>query len=326
LLFTTTDRFLRASFYNFRQSNGYLYPFGDSSIAVVSNVQTSGSPPSTSFTYQNTDPQIGTRWRDTCQDFSRTTLFANEFSAYGLYGGAVTKITSKLDRIFQNAILPTTSFPTDGQPVFPSAAVANIFDIKVYCLLMEIINPITALPQKSLLMWNERDWTIATSEVDLNYIGTREIASDLSAWGTDGNSIYELFTTPSPTLPKMMASKLYGSERSLITKQAMAFYCQATDIEGTGLTFDLTIENESGGWPVPAENGLQNWSAFVAAEAGTPPPIPPNPDAPLLAARGLDVIGQQLGWTLSTPPSGTSGDFEILNCQMAITEIASVFG
>src|SRR4029077_2161584 len=32
LLFTSTDRFLRVAYQNFRQSNGYLYPFGDSSI------------------------------------------------------------------------------------------------------------------------------------------------------------------------------------------------------------------------------------------------------------------------------------------------------
>ena len=332
LIFTSNDRFLRAAYTNFRQSNGYLYPMGDSSISVISNVQTSGGggtgpvTVSTTFTYQNTDPQIGTQWRDTCQDFSRTILFANPLGVFGLYGGSVTKISQKIEQLFDNAIFPTTVYPTTGQPIFPSSAVANIHNRKAYCILMAITNPITNEPQNVILMWNEHDWVVATSEANLSYIGTREIASDLSAWGTDGKSIYQLFEQPSQTLPKIISSKLMGIETALITKQALAMYLQAVDISGEGLSFDLTVESEMGGWPVPPDSSFKNWSDYVASQAGVPPPNAPVPDAPLLAARGLDVIGQELGWTISTPPEGTSGDFEIITMQMATLEVGAVFG
>lgn len=322
LLFTTTDRFLRAKYTSFRQSNGYLYPFGDSSIAVISNVQTGGSPTQTTFTYQNIDPQTGTLWRDSQQDFARTILFANPFGVFGLYGGAVTKVSQKLERIFQNAILPDVQWPEDGKPLVPSSAVANLYNMKAYILLLEITNPLTGTPQTAMLVWNEHDWCVATSQVDLKYIGAREIASQLTAWGTDGLHLYQLFAQPNDMLEKIIASKLYGAEQAILTKQILAAYAQAVDLSGAGVTLDLILESEMGGWPVPAAEGFQNWSGYLSENAATPPPLAPVPDAPLLAARGLDIIGQEVGFQVTT----TSPDLEILLISIAVKDIGSVFG
>ena len=93
-LFVNSDRFLKTQYFGARQSNGYLYFFGDDSVSIVSNVQTSGSPSITTFTYQNVDPQIGLAWRDSMQDFGRSVIFGNTTGVYGLYGGNVTKISS----------------------------------------------------------------------------------------------------------------------------------------------------------------------------------------------------------------------------------------
>lgn len=325
LLFTTADRFLRATYTNFRQSNGYLYPFGDSSIAVVSNVQTSGSPPSTTFTYQNIDPQTGTLWRDTCQDFARTILFANPFGVFGLYGGAVTKLSQKIDRIFQDAIFPTSQFPDSNQPQYPCAAVANLYNIKCYVLLLEIRSILDGVPRKHLLIWNERDWCLARIDnIDLTYIGTQEIASNLTAWGTDGKFLYPLFKTPSAAVKKTISTKLYGTEKGFVSQQAMTAYVQAVDKSGKGVDFELIIDTEMGSYPIVqgAENGFKNWSDYVAENAAVPPPIPPVPDCPLLAARGLDVVGQELGFTLVS----NSEDFELYNMQITALEVGSVYG
>ena len=321
LLFTTTDRFLRATYTNFRQSNGYLYPFGDSSISNISNVQTSGNPSSTTFTYQNIDPQIGSLWRDTCQDFSRTILFANPFGVYGLYGGAVTKVTQKIDRIFQNAHFPSAPFPTDGEPVYPSSAVANIYNNKCYVILMEISSILTGIPAKHLLIWNEHDWTLARITPDLTYIGTQEIASNLTAWGTDGKSIFPLFAQPS-AMPKTLSSKMYGADSAFVTKQIDVAYLHAVDIAGTGVEFALTLESDLGSWLVPPDVGFKNWSTNYLDQTGVEPTAPPVPDAPLLAARGLDVIGQELGFTIVS----TSDDFEVNLVMMATQPVAPVYG
>ena len=64
------------------------------------------APTSTTFNYQNTDPQTGAIYRDTVQDFGRTILFANQIGVFGLYGGAVIRVSAKLDTLFSNAIFP----------------------------------------------------------------------------------------------------------------------------------------------------------------------------------------------------------------------------
>ena len=83
-----TDSFLREKLVSLKQANGFLYRFGDSSINVISNVQTTTSAV-TSFNDSNVDPQIGTAWRDTVVAFGRALVFANPTGIYALYGGAV---------------------------------------------------------------------------------------------------------------------------------------------------------------------------------------------------------------------------------------------
>ena len=67
VLFTNSDNFLQTHYTQIRQSNGYLYFFGDGSASVVSSVTTSGNPPTTTFNYQNIDPQTGDSWRIRCR-------------------------------------------------------------------------------------------------------------------------------------------------------------------------------------------------------------------------------------------------------------------
>ena len=94
--FTNTDGFLQTQYVHIQQSNGYLYFFGDDSVSVVSNVNTTGSPATTTFNYQNVDPQTGIPWRDSLLPFGRTLLFGNNTGVYGIYGGAATKVSAKL--------------------------------------------------------------------------------------------------------------------------------------------------------------------------------------------------------------------------------------
>src|SRR6516165_4242074 len=76
--FTAVDSFLRVHYVANKQSNGFLYIFGDSSINVIDNVQTSGTPLATTFTNRNVDPQIGSPWPATVQVFvGGRIVFAN---------------------------------------------------------------------------------------------------------------------------------------------------------------------------------------------------------------------------------------------------------
>ena len=196
-VFESTDSFLRVGVYELKQSNGFLYLVGDSSLNYISGVTTSGNPPITTFQNQNVDPQIGSPWPETVQVFSRNVVFANTVGVYVSYGGAVTKVSNNLDGIY------TTVAPTGNPPSFapssltyPSAAIANVFGITVYILLLPIIDQVTGVQINKLLMWDGKAWWTANQEISLVHIGSQEINSQLTAWGTDGTSLYPLFQLP----------------------------------------------------------------------------------------------------------------------------------
>lgn len=226
VLFTSSDGFLRLRYVGIRQSNGYLYFFGDNSVSVVSGVTTSGSPATTTFSYQTVDPQTGLSWRDTLQDFSRTIVFGNETGVFGLYGGAATKISPKLDQLFTNAIFPSTS----AAAVAPSASSATIFNVKHFLMLMTVQDPDTFAFRNVLVSWNEKDWNILSQSVTLNIIGVQNIGSTLKAWGTEGTSLYPLFNVPSTKLVKRLDSKFYGTDLLIIQKQLLAAWIEAQDM------------------------------------------------------------------------------------------------
>lgn len=287
LEFTSTDSFLRIRYVNIKQSNGYLYPFGDSSVSVISNVQTTGNPSTTTFNYQNTDPQVGTSWRDSLQPYSRTILFANPFGVFGLYGGAVTKISSKVDDIFENAVFTG--------PVTPTAAVANLFNLKVYVINMTIQDPITEAQRTVMIGWDEKEWYIFSQTSSFTYIGSQEVNSDLFAWGTDGTSLYPLFTTPSQSLTKRLSTKLFGQNNFLTQKEAMGVYVQVQDLSNgaTGVSFSsINVDTEHGTYPIPE----------IATFPSTPPPY----FATVSMGSG-DIFGVNLGLTMET----NSEDFSL---------------
>jgi hypothetical protein len=276
-------------------------------VDVISNVQTSGNPVTTVFNYQNTDPQIGTSWRDTVSPFSRTILFANPFGVYGLYGGSVMKISGKMDDLFTNAV-----FPQDGG-VTPCSAIANLFSQKIFLMLMTVTDIYTDLPRTVMLAWDEKDWFIASQSATLTFIGSQEVDSDITAWGTDGTSLFPLFSAPSSSLTKRLSTKLYGSQYGFVMKQAVSLYAQAQDLtaNGAGVTFDkTTIDNEVGSFLTP------NVVSFPKGEPREPV------FASVYAAESGDVSGVNLGVTIET----TSPDFSLFNLILGYTDLVGLFG
>ena len=299
LIFNSTDSFLKAQYTNARQSNGYLYPFGDSSVSVISNVQTSVNAntgfATTTFNYQNTDPQLGTSWRDSVASYSRTVLFANPLGVFGLYGGSVTKVSGKIDQMFTDAVFP----PAVGA-LTPTAAVANIYSKKIFSLLMTFKDPFTKTNVNKMLCWDEKDWFVSSQSVSLIYIGTQEVSSNIKTWGTDGNSLYQLYAQPSATLSKKMSTKLFGTQDSVIKKRAYTFMFQGQDLSAakTGISLNVNIDTNF----VDPNTGLYSYPIPVPVAFAAPPPT-----YPFVSTGSGDVYGMNIGATLSS----TSADFVV---------------
>lgn len=299
LVYYSTDAFLRAQYTSGKQSNGYMYPIGDSSISVISNVQTTVNSTTlvstTTFNYQNTDPQIGTSWRDTLAPFSRTVLFGNPLGVFGLYGGAVSKVSNKIDQVFTNSI-----FPPAASALTPSSAVATVYSKRVYLQLMTFKDPSTLVNVNKMVGWDEKDWLFVSQSPNLIYIGTQEVNSTITAWGTDGAALYPLLTTPSTSITKKLSSKLYGVDSAIIKKRAYIFMFQGQDQSASqaGISLSVTIDTNFNN----PTTGLSSYSIPTPISFAANPPT-----YPMYSTYAGDVYGMNLGYTLTS----TSPDFTI---------------
>jgi hypothetical protein len=237
--FTSTDSFLRVAFIQLKQTNGFLYLVADSSVNYISGVQTSGSPPVTTFTNQNADPEAGSPWPGTVDVFNRNILFANPFGAQVSYGGAVTKISEMLDGVYNTV-------PNFGG-IIPSAAKAIVFGKKIWVLLLPIIDPVSGQQVNKLLMWNGKVWWAAQQDVPLIYIQFQEINSVLTAWGTDGTSVYQLFARPSNAFQKVAQTKLWDKPGGYqLTKFVTRLWGIVKYYSQLSQTLNVSIDNEVG--------------------------------------------------------------------------------
>lgn len=323
----SSDSFLRREFTALRQANGFLYLFADSSVNVISNVQTSGSPVTTTFNNQNVDPQTGTPWHNSVQPFGRGLLFANSIGVFVLSGGAAEKASDDLDGIFAQAL---TTLMNDAVTAQPSSAVMTINDIKTYMLLVPVQGPFDTALRNALVMWDGKKWWVGSQVSSLTFIGTQEINSILSAWGTDGNHIFPLFTTASASLNKVWQTKLWSGETMENTKQAMRIHTMAVDNSGSGYTFngtfDYILENSglatqsftinSQSFPI---NWLNNSSQQIQFQNNSLQNIFFTVGGPSLTGTGSQqatVRGNYLGMTLKS----TSPDFSLITHSLLYQE------
>lgn len=312
--FSSTDSFLQTQYIHFQQSNGYLYAIGDGSVSVISSVNTSGTPTTTTFNYQPVDPNVGASWRDSVAPFSRTIVFANEIGVFGIYGGAATKLSDKMNAIFDTAIFP----PTAGA-IAPTAGTATIHSIRHYFVLMTILDPATNQPVNKMLTWNEKEWFLTSQTVNLTYIGTQQVKSEQVLWGTDGTSLYPLFQTPSTSLTKRLFTKYYGGGQSLfIVKEFGELYMQAQDNAGSGIS--ITVDFLLSGLAIQSAdpNEATVFNGIVSDLLYHPPSFPAaHPYWPMFGAGsgGVPFV------TISAEMTTTSADFTMSNMMMAYRDV-----
>lgn len=311
LIYTSNSPVLRSAYTALKTVGDFLYVIGDSSVDVISNVQTNGNPSSTTFNENNTDPQIGTSWPYTVQDFSRTALFANALGVYGLYGGSVTKVSEKMDDIFSAAAFP----PTAGA-LTPSGAVAEIYEKKTYLLLMTVFDPLVSQYRNVMLEWDEKEWGVASQTIVPIFIGTEMSNSVPSAWGTDGTTLFPMFSTPSASLTKKFSTKLYGARHFPMVQQSMSIHAMTTDKSSgaTGVILSGTIDNEE---TIYALSSSLNFG--VAAQSNATPIVSIDAGS---GSIGGSVFGCYLGLTLSS----TSEDFELNHLSFGYRLYWSGFG
>lgn len=284
-----TDSFLRIGWWCLKQTNGFLYLIGDSSVNNIAGVNTltegaSGTPGqpgytpgvlTTQFQNQNTDPQIGSSWPSSVQLFNRNILFANTQGIHVSYGGAVQKVSAPLDGVY-------FAGPIYGRNADFSSAVAQIFGIQVYCLLIPILDPTTGqIVNNEMIMFDFKKFWTTTQGTALTYIAGQEIQSTMTAWGTDGTNLFRLFQNPSNNFTKTVQSKLYANPGYDFTKTGVRLYGMVTAWDWTQ-PLEVAIDNQTNA----------NSAVVTVQEAGT--------DGDVFGPYPVGQLGKLMGFTAST--------------------------
>lgn len=233
------DSTLRVQYTAIMSANGYLYVFGDSECAYITNVQTS-TVPTTTYQYTVVDPQIGTPWRDSVLPFGRSLLFANTNGVYALYGSTANKISDPLDGIWNDTVADFTT-------VIPSSGAATIFGIKTFIISVRTIpNGETAL-RNITCMFDGKKWFAGSQVPAPTLLSPQETNSHLACFGSDGTHIYELFAVASDTLEKKIISKLWGGQYGFVArKQALRFYSEVQAIGDSAVALTMTLDSDAG--------------------------------------------------------------------------------
>lgn len=300
---TSNDSFLRVGYTRLIQTNGFLYLIADSSINYISGVQTSGTPPTTTYTNQNADPEVGTPYPLTAIVFGRNIVLANSVGVHVSYGAAVTKVSTPLDGVYN------TVANFNGLQL--SSAKATVFGKKVFMCLVPVIDPVTNLLSNEVFMWDgQKKWWSSKQDVALTFIAAQEINSVLTAWGTDGGRLFQLFQNPSTAFTKTAQSKLWTTPGGYqFVKAPVRFWGLAqyygTQNQNVALTIDseLTTQPYTLTPPAPtvtwynASGQVATWTNNASAPATW------STQTTGIRVFGPQALGQQgitTGMTLST--------------------------
>jgi hypothetical protein len=320
-VFQTFDSFVKIGYHSMKNVNGFLYLIGDSSMNYLTGVTTTASGTTSITTFninnQNVDPQIGSPWPSSVQVFSRNIVFANTVGIFSSAGGAIEKVSTPLDGFYGSG-------PIFGNTSNFSSAVATIFNVSVYMLLLPVVDQFTGQQVNKLLMYDGKRFFTSQQDRNMIYIASQEINSVLTAWGTDGFSIFPLFQQPTTSFQKVMQSKLYSTPAYYITKTSRTL---------TGILQSFAVDDPLN-ITIDSELGLGTGNALISVVPALGGTVWLNGSMVTLTwnitwmvAAGLDVFGPvpvgQSGRLFGLTVSTTAADVAIVSFTLAEQSFAT---
>ena len=240
--------YLRVAYIQAVSTNGFLFLIGDSSMDYISGVSTttpSGGSPTTSFTQNNSDPEVGTPYPAAVTTLGQEILVANSTGVLLSSGGEFVKRSEAMDGVYN------TVANFNGQQL--SAAKATIFGKRTWMVLVPIIDPVSNLQVNKLLMFRDdgKVWWASQQDVPLEFIAGQEINSIYTAWGTDGTIIYQLFAQPSTAVTKLVQTKYWATPKGYDHNKAISRFWSVWQFYNVALpAFTVNIDaviNTTGG-------------------------------------------------------------------------------
>ena len=238
----TNNSYTKVGYTQLVSTNGFLFLIGDNSMDYISGVVTTtpqGGNPTTTYTQNNSDPEVGTPYPAAVTTLGQEILLANSAGIFVSSGGAYVKKSEAMDGVYN------TVANFGGLQL--SAAKATIFGKRVWMVLAQIIDPVANTTQNKVLMFmgegRAERWFSSLQDVALTFIGGQEINSVYTAWGTDGTHLYPLFNTASTAFAKVAQSKLWEEPGGIESNKADSRFWSGWQYYSTSSpNFTVTID------------------------------------------------------------------------------------
>ena len=129
-----------------------LWIVGNSAVNAITNVSTTGTPLTTTFSLTNIVSNVGSPYPSSVNAFFRTFIFLNHYGVYAIVGATPQKLSDKLDGLFNVLNLAGADNPS---------ATFALYDIFHWACLVTLVDPFFRGNLPVLLMFSQGKWFIA---------------------------------------------------------------------------------------------------------------------------------------------------------------------
>ena len=232
---TSASSKLRIGYTRLIAANGFLYTIADSSIDIVSGVQTSGTVATTTYSWLNADPEVGSPYPQSVMTWGRGLFLANAYGVHVMYGSEAQKISEPLDGVYNTV----AGFGN----VQLSSAEHLVYGRKIAINLVPIVDPVKNTQVNKLLCFDGKRWFASEQSKNISYVKHREFNSTITCFGTDGTTVFPVFNTPSAGFTKTAQTKLWDAPGGYQYDKIASRFWSIWDYNSSVTTsFTLTVD------------------------------------------------------------------------------------
>lgn len=234
--FVLNDPTLHAGVTAVAVANNFLYIFGANSINVISDVRVVGGV--ALFSNVNIQSSVATGFPLAVFPYYRAVFFPSNYGFYSLYGSTPQKVSDQLDGVFQ---LIDTTMPISGGAVLISSILCAAF-------MFTYNDPALGARPLVAIFFNDK-WFVSTQGASLKSIVAATVNGVPLLFGTDGTSLFQLFSSTTAAISTKIQTKLFDFGDSIVDKQSLKFGIETVNPSST-VSFSVTIDNEFGTVPL----------------------------------------------------------------------------
>jgi len=232
--FVINDSTMHSTITALTTANGFLYVIGSDSINVISDVRVSTltTVATTLFSNLNLVTTAGTLAPDSVVSYFRTVWMAAPYGLYAVTGSTAQKGSDKLDGVY--GLISNTSAISGG--------VVVLNDILCLCFLGQYLDPING-SRPLLFVYFNKKWFFCSQISTLTFIASSSVAAKPTMFGTDGTTLYKLFSDTGASISQKAQTKLWDFDKPLLDKQVLKAGISIIMPQVLG-TISTTIDNE----------------------------------------------------------------------------------